>query len=56
LGGDIIVAVNGQPVRDFDDLIGYLVANTSPGDTVTLSVYRDNQPFDVQVTLRARPE
>lgn len=56
LGGDIIVAVNGEPVRDFDDLIGYLVANTSPGDTVTLTVYRDNQPFDVQVTLRARPE
>ncbi|MCC7205872.1 MAG: trypsin-like peptidase domain-containing protein [Anaerolineae bacterium] len=56
LGGDIIVAVNGEPVRDFDDLMGYLVANTSPGDTVTLTVYRDNQPFDVQVTLRARPE
>jgi 2-alkenal reductase len=56
LGGDIIVAVNGEPVTDFDDLIGYLVANTSPGDTVTLTIYRDNQPFDVPVTLQARPE
>jgi 2-alkenal reductase len=55
LGGDIIVAVNGVPMRDFDALIGYLVANTSPGDTVTLTIYRGTQVFDVDVRLEARP-
>jgi S1-C subfamily serine protease len=55
LGGDIIVAVNGQPLRDMDALIGYLVANTAPNDTITLTIIRDNETFDVKVTLKARP-
>lgn len=53
---DVITAINGRPVADFDELIGYLAMNTSPGDTVTLSVYRDGNIFDVQVTLTNRPE
>jgi 2-alkenal reductase len=55
LGGDIIVAVNGQSLRDMDALIGYLVANTAPGDTITLTIVRDNTTFDVKVLLKARP-
>lgn len=55
VGGDIIVAINGQPLRDMDALIAYLVENTAPGDTITLTIIRDNQTFDVKVTLKARP-
>jgi S1-C subfamily serine protease len=55
LGGDIIVAINDQALRDMDALIGYLVANTAPEDTITLTIIRDNQTFDVKVTLKARP-
>ena len=55
LGGDIIVAINGQPLRDMDALIGYLVANTAPGDTITLTIIRANQTVDVKVVLQARP-
>jgi S1-C subfamily serine protease len=55
VGGDIIVAVNGQSLRDMDALIGYLVANTAPNDTISLTIVRDNQTFDVKVTLKARP-
>lgn len=55
IGGDIIIAVNGQPVTDIDDLLEYLVQNTSPGDLITLTVYRDNQTLDVPVVLGERP-
>ena len=55
VGGDIIVAINGQPLRDLDGLLSYLVDNTAPGDTVTLTVVRDNSTFEAKVTLQARP-
>jgi 2-alkenal reductase len=55
VGGDIVVAVNGVFVRDLDQLLGYLVENASPGDTVTLTIVRDNQTLDVPVLLGVRP-
>lgn len=54
-GGDIIVAVDGNFVRNMDELVAYLVVNTKPDDTVTLVVVRGNDTFETQVTLRARP-
>jgi 2-alkenal reductase len=54
-GGDIITAINGQNLRDFDALMAYLVTNTAPGDTVTLTVARGTQTTDIKVTLQARP-
>ena len=41
VGGDVIVAVEDAPVRQFDDLLVYLVENASPGDRVTLTLIRD---------------
>jgi S1-C subfamily serine protease len=55
LGGDIIIAVDGAPVNNFDELLGYLVSNTSAGQQVTVTIIRDGQRMDVQVTLDARP-
>lgn len=52
---DIIVAVNGQTVRDIDELVAYLVENTSPGDQIILTIMRDGQTLDLDVTLGARP-
>jgi len=54
-GGDLITALDGQPVNSFDELLSYLVTNKSPGDTVVLTVLRDGQPVDVTVTLGTRP-
>ncbi|HUE99202.1 MAG TPA: trypsin-like peptidase domain-containing protein [Anaerolineales bacterium] len=54
-GGDIITAIDGQPVATFDQLLSYLTTNKSPGDTVVLTVLRDGQPMDVTITLGARP-
>ncbi|HML24782.1 MAG TPA: trypsin-like peptidase domain-containing protein [Aggregatilinea sp.] len=55
IGGDIVVAINGAIVRDIDDLVAYLVENTSPGDTVVLTIVRGEQTLDVNVTLGERP-
>ena len=54
-GGDLIIAINGQTVREWEDLIGYLVSQTSPGDIAILTVIRDNQTFEIAVTLGTRP-
>ncbi|MBN1202133.1 MAG: trypsin-like peptidase domain-containing protein [Anaerolineae bacterium] len=53
--GDIVVAINGNMVRDIDDLVAYLVENTSPDDTVVLTILRDGQTLDLDVELGVRP-
>jgi S1-C subfamily serine protease len=55
VGGDVIIGIDGQAVKDFDDLIAYLTSSTDVGQTVTLTILRDGQQQDVQVTLAARP-
>lgn len=50
VGGDIITAVDGQPVKTIQELQG-AVRNAKPGQTVTLSVLRDGKQVDVPVTF-----
>jgi 2-alkenal reductase len=54
-GGDVITAIDGQPVDTFDELLSYLTTNKSPGDTAVLTVLRDGQSMDITVTLGERP-
>jgi 2-alkenal reductase len=53
--GDIITAIDDTPVRDSDDIIGYLQLNTAVGDQLTLTVVRDGETLEVPLTLEARP-
>lgn len=55
VGGDIITAVNGQPVKVFDDLLAFLSRYGEPGTVVTLTVLREGETMDVEVTLEVRP-
>ncbi len=55
LGGDIIVAINGEFVNDLDELLAYLIENVSPGETVQLTIVRDNQTLEIPVTVGERP-
>jgi 2-alkenal reductase len=55
IGGDVIIAVDEQPISGMDDLIVYLVEETRPGQRVTLVVLRDGEEQRVQVTLGERP-
>ena len=54
-GGDIIVAVNGMYVNDMDELLSYLILNTTPGDTINLLVVRGSDTFEVPLALEPRP-
>jgi serine protease Do len=54
-GGDIIVAIDGYELQDFDDLIAYLVRETEVGQKVTLTTIRDEEVLEVSVTLGERP-
>ncbi|GAB4450354.1 MAG: hypothetical protein Kow00120_20670 [Anaerolineae bacterium] len=56
VGGDIIIAVNDEPIRFMDELIAYLVEETQPGDEITLTVLRDGQEVQVAVTLGDRED
>ena len=56
VGGDVIIAIESQPVSEFDDLVSYLVGSTSVGDEVTLTILRDGLEQMVEVTLAARPD
>lgn len=55
VGGDVVTAINGQPVNTFDDLLIYIALQTSPGQEVTLSVLRDGKTQDIVVKLQPRP-
>jgi S1-C subfamily serine protease len=55
-GGDLIVGIDGREVKTFDELLAYLITNKGPGDTVVVSVLRNNEKMDVTVTLDKRPE
>ena len=54
-GGDVITAVDGKSVTSVEDLSAYL-STKQVGDSVSLSVLRNGQSIDVQVTLGAWPE
>jgi 2-alkenal reductase len=54
-GGDVLVAINGAPIADFNDLISFLVKNTSVGDEVTVTVLREGKEVDLPVTIGPRP-
>ena len=48
--GDVIVAIDGRPVTQADELIVAIRAK-APGDSVTLTVRSDDQDRDVRVVL-----
>lgn len=53
VGGDIIVALNGQPVESPLDLTR-LLYRKRPGQTVNITLYRDRRQLRVTATLKER--
>lgn len=56
VGGDIITAVNDEPITDWSHLSEYLELNTRVGETITLTLLRDGQEMAVELTLAAQPQ
>ena len=54
-GGDLIIAIDNQPIRTFGDLLAYLINYKSPGDTVVLTILREDKKLDVELKLDKRP-
>jgi 2-alkenal reductase len=54
-GGDLIVEIDGQQIRNFSDLNSYLVFQTSVGQTIDITVLRGNQRETIPLTLGERP-
>jgi serine protease Do len=52
--GDIITSVNGKTI-DEEHPLDAVLAQFSPGDTVTVDVLRDGKHVTLQVTLGTRP-
>ena len=50
LGGDLIVAIDGQEVQDQQDL-SQMMNSHRAGDTVRITIYRGKRKMDINVTL-----
>jgi S1-C subfamily serine protease len=54
-GGDLIVAIAGQPVRSAEDLVRVVTQQLNPGETAVFTLIRDGRRMRVPVTLDERP-
>jgi S1-C subfamily serine protease len=50
LGGDLIVAIDGEEIADQQDLVATMNKHKA-GDTITVSVFRGRRKMDVRVVL-----
>ncbi len=55
-GGDLIIAVDGVRVRNFNELLTYLFMNKAPGDEMLVTVIRNGDERDIVVELGSRSE
>ena len=53
--GDIITAIDGNPVRQIDDIINYIESQKNVGDNIKITVNRNGRTMDLTATLQARP-
>lgn len=55
LGGDVIVAINGEEMHGIRDILLKLSQDTSVGETINVTVIRDGERVTVPLTLDERP-
>jgi len=54
-GGDLIIAIDDFPILEFNDLLSFLITETSVGDTIIIHVLRDGTEVEIPLSLEARP-
>jgi S1-C subfamily serine protease len=54
-GGDLIIAIDGTPLRNFAELLSYLINNTEVDQEVVLTVLRQGEELELRLTISARP-
>lgn len=55
IGGDVIIAVDGQPITSFEDMLIYIALNANPGQEIVVTIVRDGETIEVPITLDQRP-
>ena len=55
VGGDVILAVDGNEVRKIDDILVHLQRVKSVGDEMVLEILRDGRTTNITITLDVRP-
>ncbi len=55
IGGDIVLAVNGTRITSIDDLSAYLEEYALPGQTIDLTILRNNETSIIPLELEKRP-
>jgi S1-C subfamily serine protease len=55
VGGDAIVAINGIPVTNAEDVVRIVAERLVPGETARFTVVRGHARRVVRVTLDQRP-
>jgi S1-C subfamily serine protease len=55
LGGDVIIAVNGDPIETFQDFTVYLQTMTTVGETIDITVITEGEERQIEVTLGQQP-
>jgi S1-C subfamily serine protease len=53
--GDIIIAIDGHPVKRFEDIINYLESTKSVGNTINVKFFRNGIVKNVDIQLTANP-
>jgi len=56
VGGDVIVAINGEKIRGISDILLYLARDAEVGETVQITVIRDGERMQVPLTLQSREQ
>ena len=51
--GDVITAIDGKPVRTYEDLVSYIFNKTEVGQKVKLTILRDGKEMSVTATLQS---
>ena len=55
-GGDVLVAVDGRPVRSASDVVRIVTSRLRPGQASTFTIFRDGERRSVRVVLDDRPQ
>ena len=55
IGGDVIIQIDGKPVRNIEDILVYLQREKSADDPIQLTVLRDGEVMEINTKLGTRP-
>lgn len=55
IGGDVITSLDGNPIKEYNDLASYLLTETKVGQTIDVGILRNGEPMTLHLTLMDRP-